>query len=76
MKKLSWCGTRKTPNDATELLQLKNDLRELCSAVLGVYLNAEIQRDRGLLAESLDTAVDRALVVACRVDKENKFGLF
>ena len=76
MKKLNWCGTRKTPKDATEILQLKNDLRELCSAVLGVYLNAEIERDRGLLAESLDTAVDRALVVACRVDKQNKFGLF
>ncbi len=76
MRKLNWCGTKKTSNEPTELLHLKNDLRELCSAVLGVYLNAEIERDRGLLAESLDTAVDRALVVACRVDKENKFGLF
>lgn len=76
MKKLSWCGTRKLPKKQTELKNSEDDLRELCSAVLGVYLNAEIERDKGHLAEPLDTAVDRALVVACRVDKEYKFGLF
>jgi hypothetical protein len=71
---MRWCGTRKPkpPPKGEET----EELREVCSAVLAVYLCAEMAKDQAVLADPLQDAIDRALIAASNADKKHNFGLF
>jgi len=88
MPKLNWCGTRalkRKVKNGPELEhkpkpdeELRSELELVCSRILGLYLNAELIKDRTKqpLDELLQEGIDRALIAASELDKKYKFGLF
>ena len=74
MPKLNWCGTRarrRKPKPVPELEhkpkpdeELLAELELVCSRILGIYLNAELIKDRTKkpLDELLQEGIDRALI--------------
>jgi len=88
MPKLNWCGTRARRRKAKPVSDLEHkpkpdeelraELELVCSRILGLYLNAELIKDRTKqpLDELLQEGIDRALIAASELDKKYKFGLF
>jgi hypothetical protein len=80
MGRFNWCGTKSPKKEQPAEIgnEIRDELELLCSRVLGIYLNAELLKDRSEkpLDELLQDAVDRALIVACELDKKHRFGLF
>ncbi len=88
MAKINWCGTRARRRKAKNVpklehkLETNNEIRAelelVCSRILGLYLNAELIKDRTKepLDELLQEGIDRALIAASELDKKYKFGLF
>jgi hypothetical protein len=88
MPKLNWCGTRAAKRKAKDVPKLehkpkhneemRSELELVCSRILGLYLNAELIKDRTKqpLDELLQEGIDRALIAASELDKKYKFGLF
>ena len=78
MFKFSWCRKRLLKRRTQSQDDMRAELELVCSRILGLYLNAELIKDRTQqpLDDLLQEGIDRALIAASELDKKYGFGLF